>query len=141
MEKKITLVIPAKNESESLPRVLDELKKCKFKISIVLEPSDKKTLNSIKKFKNKTLIFQKNKGYGNAIKLGLKKVKTQYFCIFNADGSFNPKEIKDFSKIIQNKQADVVFGSRYEKRGESDDDTLITYIGNKAFTLIGKIFF
>ncbi len=35
----------------------------------------------------------------------------------------------------------MVFGSRYEKRGESDDDTLITYIGNKAFTLIGKIFF
>ena len=50
MENKITLVIPAKNEADSLPKVLKELKKFKFKISIVLERSDQKTIESIKKF-------------------------------------------------------------------------------------------
>ena len=75
MENKITLVIPAKNEADSLPKVLKELKKFKFKISIVLERSDQKTIESIKKFKNKKLIFQKNKGYGDALRLGIKKVK------------------------------------------------------------------
>ena len=35
--KDLTLVIPAKNESESLPIVLSELKKFKLKIFIVLE--------------------------------------------------------------------------------------------------------
>ena len=44
MENKITLVIPAKNEADSLPKVLKELKKFKFKISIVLERSDQKTI-------------------------------------------------------------------------------------------------
>ena len=141
MENKITLVIPAKNEADSLPRVLKELKKFKFKISIVLERSDQKTIESIKKFKNKKLIFQTNKGYGDALRLGIKKVKTKYFCIFNADGSFNPKEIKRFSKLLQNNQAEIVFGSRYEFKGKSDDDTLLTYVGNKFFTLFGKIFF
>ena len=141
MENKITLVIPAKNEAESLPQVLNELKKFKFKIFIVLERSDQKTIKSIKNFKKKKLIFQKNKGYGDALRLGIKNVKTKYFCIFNADGSFNPKEIKRFSKLIQNNQADIIFGSRYEYRGKSEDDTLITYVGNKFFTLFGKIFF
>ena len=29
----------------------------------------------------------------------------------------------------------------YEKNAKSDDDTLLTYIGNKIFTSIGRIFF
>ena len=33
----LTLVIPAKNEKESLPKVLNELKKYDLKIIIVLE--------------------------------------------------------------------------------------------------------
>ena len=37
--------------------------------------------------------------------------------------------------------SDFVFASRYLKRGGSKDDTILTFIGNKIFTLIGKIFF
>ena len=44
----LTLIIPAKNEKESLPNVLDELKKYNLKISIVLEKEDLDTINSIK---------------------------------------------------------------------------------------------
>ena len=36
---------------------------------------------------------------------------------------------------------DLIFASRYEKNGGSDDDTIVTYIGNKIFTLIGNILF
>ena len=36
---------------------------------------------------------------------------------------------------------DLLFGSRYSKDGSSEDDTITTYIGNKIFTLLGKIFF
>ena len=141
MENKITLVIPAKNEADSLPKVLKELKKFKFKISIVLERSDQKTIESIKKFKNKKLIFQKNKGYGDALRLGIKKVKTKYFCIFNADGSFQPKELRTMMNKIKNEKLDLIFGSRYEKGAGSDDDTLITLVGNYFFSALGKILF
>ena len=43
--KNLTLVIPAKNEKESLPLVLDELEKYKLKIIIVLESNDIDTIN------------------------------------------------------------------------------------------------
>ena len=36
---------------------------------------------------------------------------------------------------------DLIFGSRYENNGGSEDDTLITLIGNFIFTNIGKYFF
>ena len=38
----ITLVIPAKNESESLPKVLDELLKYKIKKLLLFRPKMKK---------------------------------------------------------------------------------------------------
>ena len=40
----LTLIIPAKNEKESLPSVLNELKKYNLKIIVVLEKEDLDTL-------------------------------------------------------------------------------------------------
>ncbi len=140
MYSKLTLIIPAKNESESLPLVLRELKKFNLKKNIILEKKDKKTIKSIKKYKCK-IIYQKNKGYGDALIQGIKSVKTDYFCIFNADGSFNPNELKIMLKKVNTQNADFVFGTRYEKNCGSDDDTLITLAGNYIFTKIGNIFF
>ena len=56
----LTLVIPAKKEKESLPRVLDELKKNNVKKIIILEQNDIETIDSISGF-NVKLIFQKKK--------------------------------------------------------------------------------
>ena len=36
---------------------------------------------------------------------------------------------------------DFVFTTRYEKPGGSDDDTIITLIGNKIFSKLGNILF
>ncbi len=135
----ITLVIPAKNESDSLPIVLEELKKFDCKIIVILESSDVKTINSIKDF-NCELIYQSDKGYGNALIDGINNVKTEYLCIFNADGSFDPNDLNRMLTICKN-DLDFVFASRYLKDAGSDDDTFLTVIGNFTFTLIGKIFF
>ena len=137
--RKLTLIIPAKSESESLPIVLKELKKKKFNFIIVMEKNDIETINSIKKFR-KNIIFQKNKGYGNAIIKGINSVKTELFCIFNADGSFKASEIRKMINTLLQKNSDFVFGTRYEKNCKSDDDTFITKIGNYFFTKIGNIF-
>ena len=89
---------------------------------------------------NKQQIINQNKnGYGNALLEGIKNVRTKYFCIFNADGSFNPKEINDMLNLTDN--YDFIFGSRYLKNGKSDDDTFLTVVGNYIFSKIGKIFF
>ena len=136
----LTLLIPAKFESESLPSVLDELKKFNYKICIILKETDSSTINSIVDF-NVEIIHQKGIGYGDALIEGINYCKTKYFCIFNADGSFNPVEIDGIMKQIEENNSDFVFASRYEKNAGSDDDTIITLVGNYFFSLIGKIFF
>ena len=76
-----------------------------------------------------------------ALKKGIKTVDTEFLCIFNADGSFNPKELGLMINKLRDDKYDFVFASRYEKNCGSDDDTLVTLIGNYIFTFLGKIFF
>ena len=136
----ITLIIPAKKEGESLSKVLTELQDYNVKIKIILEPSDYETIHSIKDF-DCEIIHQTSKGYGDALISGIKNIKTEYFCIFNADGSFNPKELANMANILINKDGDLIFASRYEKNASSEDDTIVTIIGNYFFTFLGKLLF
>ncbi len=135
----LTLIIPAKDEAESLPEVLKELKDFKCNIIVILEETDKVTIESIKNFKCK-IVFQSGNGYGNALIDGINNVETEYLCIFNADGSFKPTDLSKMLKICENNN-DFVFASRYMKEGGSDDDTTLTKIGNFMFSLIGNMFF
>tara|TARA_Y100000590_G_scaffold453759_1_gene599393 strand:- start:181 stop:849 length:669 start_codon:yes stop_codon:yes gene_type:complete len=135
----ITLVIPAKFEADSLPKVLKELERFSVKKIIVMPKDDHLTLNSVKKYKS-DIIFQKKSGYGSAIIQGILLVKTKYFCIFNADGAFNPKYLKKMRNKM-NMGYDFVFNSRYSKGAGSDDDTFLTYLGNQIFTFICNILF
>ena len=137
--KDVTLVIPAKFESESLPKVISELQKFSVKKIVVMPKDDLLTFNSIKKYKCK-IIFQKKDGFGCALSQGILSVKTKYFCIFNADGAFDPKYLKKM-RIKLHKKNHFVFNSRYEKNAGSDDDTITTYIGNQIFTIICNILF
>ena len=136
---KLTLIIPAKNEAESLPKVLSELKDYGFKIIVIVEESDKDTIESIKNFECE-IVYQPDKGYGNALIEGINNVVSDYLCIFNADGSFDPKYLDQMLKFSEN-EIDFVFASRYMDGGGSDDDTFLTKIGNYFFSTFGKIFF
>ena len=142
MNNDLTLVIPAKNEKESLPFVINEIKKLKlnYKILFIVEKTDLETIKVIRKAKKK-IIFQSNKGYGDALINGIRRTSTKFFCIFNADGSFNPRELKKMLELIKLRNHDLIFASRYEKNSSSEDDTFVTKIGNYFFTKFGNIFF
>ena len=139
MKNDLTLIIPAKNETESLPIFLKELKKYKFKILIVVDSKDNNDYSMLKS-KNVKIKDQKNPGFGNAIIEGINLTKTKYFSIINADGSMDPKYLQRMLNLCR-KNNNFVFASRYLKKGGSDDDTIITYIGNKFFSLLGKVLF
>ena len=138
----LSLIIPAKYESESLPIFLNEIKDYTCKKIIILEKTDLDTINSIENFKGVKIKFQENKGYGSAIVEGIAIADTEYFCIINADGSMNPSYLKKMYENLKHERLDFLFASRYEKpKGGSDDDNLITLFGNFFFTFLGNFFF
>ena len=137
--KELTLLIPAYKEVESLPTFLEELKSFDCKKLIVLQGEDQETLESISNFDDIEICIQKKKGYGSALIEGIDEIKTEFFCIINADGSMNPIYLREMLDSCKNE--DLVFASRYLKNGGSDDDNFTTFIGNKIFSFIGNVFF
>ena len=135
--KNLTLVIPAKYESESLPQALKEIKDLECKVIVVLESTDTQTIEAIKDFDCK-ILYQSGKGYGNALIQGINNVETNYLCIFNADGSFNPIYLNKMYDLC--KDYDFIFSSRYLKEAGSDDDTILTKVGNFNLWFIFKFY-
>mgnify|MGYP006088364191 FL=1 len=136
--KKLTLIIPAKSESESLPKVLDSLKDIDCKIIVSLKDNDFKTIDSIRDF-NVTIHRQKGSGYGNSLIEAINVCETEWYCIFNADGSFKQEDLYKMYNLMNKNE--FVYASRYFKNSGSEDDTIITLIGNKIFSTMGKILF
>jgi len=115
------------------------LKNFDCKKIIIIPKTDLNTQNAVKNLDCK-IIMQNDDGFGSALIQGIKEVETNFLCIFNADGSFDPKYLKNmFNELLSN--YDFVFNSRYENGGGSDDDTFLTLIGNRIFTFICNLFF
>ena len=137
----LTLVIPAKFESTTLPIVLKEISELNLncKKIVVVPKYDEETLKVLEKSDCQILI-QKGEGFGNALIEGLNHSTTEYSCIFNADGSFDPKYLNQMLKRNED-NFEFVFSTRYKKPGGSDDDTFLTFIGNYFFTFLCKVLF
>ena len=119
-------------------QIASKLKKIDCKIIVSLQGNDYETIDSIKDYEVK-IINQTNRGYGNALIEGINACNTKFFCIFNADGSFDENDL--FKMYELNLDKDFVFTSRYKKNGGSDDDTLVTYIGNQIFSTLGRLLY
>ena len=143
---KVTIIIPTLNEAESLNILLNEINFLSFKDSIeeviiVDANSTDDTQKICKKYNCKIILEKEKKGYGAAIINGINNSKSFYSVILDGDGSKNPKYIYDLIQKIEGSDDLFVFASRYGKNSGSKDDTLLTYIGNRIFTNLGKIMF
>ena len=83
--KELTLIIPAKEESNSLPRVLEEVKNLELKKLIVLAEDDYQTINSIK-MRTAKFYFKQKKAMGIQLEKGscnnyfMQTCSKLYFC-------------------------------------------------------------
>ena len=141
IKKNISIIIPAKNEEQSLPLMLQELPIDIIKEIIIVDGhSNDQTIDVVEKLQIQEvqIIQQTGKGYGDAINEGIKKVTGEYVVVMDADGSQNPKPLTELMTKIEKEALDVCFCSRYLPGAGSDDDTLIRYIGNKIFSFLLK---
>ena len=95
----LTLVIPAKFESTTLPIVLKEIKELNLNCKkIVVVPKYDNETQKVLKDSDCEVVIQNGEGFGNALIEGLNRSSTEYSCIFNADGSFDPKYLNQMLK-------------------------------------------
>lgn len=86
------------------------------------------------------IIHQKNKGEGNACRIGLNKTNTDFVIFFSPDGNDEPSDIpKLISKA--NDEYPIVHISRFGKNSSSDDANWLERFGNNMFTFLVNVFF
>ena len=98
--KDLTIIIPAKDEKETLPVIIENLKSLDCDITITLKDDDIETVKAIND-KNVKIFYQSGKGYGNSLREAIVECKSKYFCIFNADGSFEHNDLFKMYNLIQ----------------------------------------
>jgi len=127
---KISLIIPCYNEEQALPYLYDELVRVSaqmsgqtFEFIFVNDGSRDKTLEVVKKFREKDLrvrfvSFSRNFGKEAAILAGLKVAEGDYIAMIDADLQDPPSLLAEMYQSIKEEGYDCVATRREDRKGE-----------------------
>ncbi len=146
--KLISVVIPARNEEETINKVLSDCKKYlkndknhSYEIIVVDDGSTDKT-NQIAKKVNGVKVIKNTgvHGKGSALVKGFSSAKGDIIVMLDADYSHKIEDVKKLVEpLIKNKNCGMVIGSRM--LGGSDEYNIVRGFGNYFLTGCFRLFF
>lgn len=111
---KISLIIPAFNEETGLKTTLEKLlalpESADYEIIVVDDGSTDRTLEVARSFGVKVARHNVNKGYGAALKTGIRKASCPKVVMMDSDGQHDPDCLKDMAAMLN--EYDMVIGTR-----------------------------
>lgn len=113
MSQKISVIIPAYNEEESLPHVLNDLPKDRLHQIIVVDNRSTDRTAKVARANGATVVSERRRGYGQACLSGMDALDNPDIVVF-LDGDYSdfPEEIDLLLAPILKDEADFVVGSR-----------------------------
>jgi hypothetical protein len=141
----LTIVIPALNEEEAIGETIQRTLAAREYITanspvrdldvvVVSDGSTDRTEEIASGFDEVTvLVFEKNRGYGAAIKCGFEHGRGDLVSFLDADGTCDPRIFADLCRALEEEQAHLVLGSRM---GPGSEMPLVRTIGNRIFAWI-----
>ena len=120
---KVLLIIPAYNEEESLRSLIEEIKTVCPGVDylVVNDCSSDDTERLLEELGANYITLPCNMGIGGAVQSGYRYAAQNGYDIaiqIDGDGQHDVRFVKDMVKLIEDKQADVVIGSRFiDKEG------------------------
>lgn len=120
----LTVVVPAYNEGDSLPgfapRLVEFCRSRGWQIAFVNDGSRDDTreiLESLAAPPDVTVLHHRlNRGYGGALKTGIRHVETPYLATIDADGQHHLEDIERLFHFMLEQDADMVVGKRDERQ-------------------------
>jgi len=147
---KLLIAIPALDEEESIAsivertlgarsRILAETPVTEVEVTVVSDGSSDRTVERAQAYRNQIhlIVFEKNRGYGAAIKEAWRQSDAQLLAFLDADGTCDPAFFVDLCKLIERERADVVLGCRLTRESRMP---LIRRVGNVLFALLLSFF-
>jgi glycosyltransferase involved in cell wall biosynthesis len=113
MSPKISVIIPAYNEEESLPHVLNDLPQDRLHQIIVVDNRSTDRTAEVARANGATVVSEKRRGYGQACLTGMDTLDNPDIVVF-LDGDYSdfPEEIDLLVEPIAKGEADFIVGSR-----------------------------
>lgn len=143
---RLSVVIPAYNEEATITQIIKEVLKQKqvWEIVVINDASTDRTkqlLEKIKKTDARIRVFhsETNGGKGSAIRKGIELVAGTHLLIQDADLEYEPAEIPQLLKPIQQGKATVVYGSRF--MGPHTNMYFWHYVGNIFLNFLVNVMF
>lgn len=149
----LTILMPCLNEEKTIGECIEKAKKFIDKNSIeaeILIADNGSTDNTVKIAKQlgARIINIKEKGYGNALRIGTAKARGKYVIIGDSDGSYDFLNLKAFIEKLR-EGYDLVIGNRFSGKIEKGamkfshryiGTPFISYIARKKFSIEVKDF-
>jgi glycosyltransferase involved in cell wall biosynthesis len=146
-DKDLTVLMPSLNEETAIRKIIQETKEAldnsniNYCILVSDNGSSDKTLDICKE--EKILInYCDERGYGANLISAIKKINSKYLIFYDSDGSYDPKEIKNFFKeVIKDNSLGLVSGNRLKEQEENSMPFLHRYLGTPVLSFIIRFFF
>lgn len=139
---KLSIIIPAYNEIDTIPEVLDRVRAENFdkEIIVVDDCSTDGTREFLRKQQDIKLIeHEHNFGKGASIKTALEHVTGDVVIIQDADLEYDPADYPKLVQPIIDGKADIVYGTRFA--GRKPNMRLANYIANKLFAWLATVLY
>jgi glycosyltransferase involved in cell wall biosynthesis len=108
------IIIPAYNAASTIADVLRQLSGHRDHVVVVDDGSTDATLDIARRFADKVLDHERNRGVGAALKTGMDYARTHGYdrlITLDADGQHEPRQVEDFLRALSDN--DLVVGSRF----------------------------
>lgn len=143
---KLLIVIPALNEEQSIEGIIERSLEARahiiegspvteVEITVVSDGSTDRTVERARRYADsvKLIVFDKNRGYGAAIKEAWRQSDADLLGFLDADGTCDPRFFADLCRTLGTEQADVALGSRLNQTSKMP---LVRRVGNRGFATL-----
>lgn len=143
-QARIIIMMPAHNEADNLPRVMEELRRYQPGCDVVVidDYSTDATAAVARQWGAQVVSLPCNLGYGGAVQTGFRYAVEHgydYGVLLDADGQHDPAYIEDLLKPVLAGEVDLAIGSRF-LGGAEYKTTWLKRTGQRIFAAIASHF-
>ncbi len=127
----ISLIFPCYNEEQAIPKLLPKAIQAKynilqqrgvkgFEILVIDDGSKDKSLELLETYKGnvKIIPLKTQRGYGSAIKEGVKQAKGDWIAFCDLDDTCDIEEFSLLINLVRDRSLEVVWGNRLNKKSK-----------------------